>query len=183
MERTFGNGFAPPDLSSRNIQRTRAERRVSACSGVKRCLRLSRDERSSLMRTVGVVIPYFQRERGLLRRSVDSVIAQELPSNVRLNVVIVDDSSPWPARDELAEHPLLIRSELTIIKQPNGGPGAARNAALDFMSSEEIEYVAFLDSDDAWYPLHIATALEYLQGCDLYFDNTWEDERDFFSYS
>jgi len=51
------------------------------------------------------------------------------------------------------------------------------------MSSEEIEYVAFLDSDDAWYPLHIATALEYLQGCDLYFDNTWEDERDFFSYS
>lgn len=114
-----------------------------------------------------VVIPYFQRERGLLRRSVHSAIRQDGvdPSLI----LVVDDSSPVPASSELAGFPPDTPGEVTIIVRPNGGPGAARNTGLDAVP-EHIDLVAFLDSDDEWAPDHLRNALEaFGAGCDFYF--------------
>lgn len=129
-----------------------------------------------MMQTVAVVIPYFQRQPGILAKALRSVLAQQglEQAGVRLDVIVVDDASPVPARTELAElmaaHPGLIR----IIEQPNGGPAAARNKALDNVAPGT-EFVAFLDSDDEWTPPHLQHALQALgQGYDFYFTDFYQ---------
>ncbi len=122
---------------------------------------------SNLAAVVGVVIPYFQRKSGLLARAVRSVVEQEGAEAAA--IVVVDDGSPLPARDELAALPEHARARVTLIEQKNAGVSAARNAALDAMPAN-IALIAFLDSDDAWRPGHLANALAALgQGFDLYF--------------
>ena len=49
---------------------------------------------------IGVVIPYFQREPGILRRALASVLRQRGVEQVA--VVVVDDASPVPASAEVA---------------------------------------------------------------------------------
>lgn len=118
---------------------------------------------------IGVVIPHFQREPGVLRRAVVSVLAQrDLRLPVRL--IVVDDSSPVPAEQELAGVALGTVS-LDLRHQANGGPGAARNRGLDALPAE-CQFVAFLDSDDEWSTDHLARALQALEaGADAYFAN------------
>jgi succinoglycan biosynthesis protein ExoW len=123
------------------------------------------------MSKVAVIIPFFQREPGILARALDSVAAQ---SYGNLQIVVVDDSSPLPPDDEVAARPPCERDRIAIVRQPNGGPGRARNAGLDALPANA-RYAAFLDSDDRWEPDHIATAVAGLDaGFDLFFaDYTW----------
>ncbi len=124
---------------------------------------------------VGVVIPYFQRQPGILRRAIESILAQRLPDGVGVQIVVVDDGSPSPVWPEIEgfvfESPFAIR----IVPQANAGVAAARNAGLDAMAAIH-RYVAFLDSDDIWPTDHLASALAALEdGLDLYFcDNARE---------
>jgi succinoglycan biosynthesis protein ExoW len=132
---------------------------------------------------ITVVIPFYQRETGLLERAVASILAQDMPAPWRVDVIIIDDGSPLPAKDErldgMPEH-IAIR----IIEQANGGVGAARNAGIS-AADPATAYLAFLDSDDEWGPLHLVSAIEQLDSdADFYFDNNIIDEgRDAFSYS
>lgn len=117
---------------------------------------------------VAVVIPYFQRESGVLARALQSIVAQEGVAPPA-QVLIVDDGSPVPAQGELAGLPAEWQSRMHIVREVNAGPGAARNVALNLVQ-DEIEYVAFLDSDDEWKPYHLADALAVLDlGYDIFF--------------
>ncbi len=119
---------------------------------------------------IGVVIPYFQREAGLLARALASVFGQELPAGAALEVVVVDDGSPAPVEPELAGLGPGARAAVTVLRQANAGPGAARNRALDHLAATGASHVAFLDSDDLWAPRHLAEAAEALGlGFELYF--------------
>lgn len=116
---------------------------------------------------ISVVIPFYQKQPGILIKAINSILAQTVP--VGQIDVVVDDASPVPASAELSAvmsaHPGLLR----IIEQPNAGPAAARNKGLDSVP-HDVEYVAFLDSDDEWMPDHLANALASLEvGNDLYF--------------
>lgn len=114
-----------------------------------------------------VVIPFFQREAGILLRSVRSVLRQECVAPV--SMVIVDDGSPMSAAAELTTLDEESRKRIHIIEQKNSGPGAARNTALVSLDGS-VRYVAFLDSDDEWSDDHLANALQALQaGHDVYF--------------
>ena len=119
---------------------------------------------------VAVVIPYFQRREGILRRALQSILAQQLPAEARVEIVVVDDGSPIPAESEASALPFQHPYHLTVIRQSNAGVSAARNAALARLPPET-DYVAFLDSDDIWHPEHLATALTSLDehGYDFYF--------------
>ena len=102
------------------------------------------------------------------RRAVLSALGQKAVGD--FPIIVVDDASPVPARDELKEllagHPGRIR----IVEQANGGPGAARNAGLADRLDAGTEYAAFLDSDDEWSEDHVSRALSALeQGFDFYF--------------
>jgi succinoglycan biosynthesis protein ExoW len=117
-----------------------------------------------------VIIPFFQRTPGLLARAVRSVLAQGF--GARCHVIVVDDSSPCSAEQDLAGLAPEERATITVIRQPNGGAGAARNTGLDAVPANA-RVVAFLDSDDAWSEDHLTRALAAIEaGAELYFAKT-----------
>ncbi len=119
---------------------------------------------------VAVIIPFYQREAGILRRAMDSVYAQELPEGTALHVFIIDDSSPLPPGPDLDGLEQSAQVTWSLHPQANTGPGGARNRGLDLAEAQGFDYIAFLDSDDSWQPPHIADALAALgRGYDMYF--------------
>lgn len=119
---------------------------------------------------LGVVIPYFQSEGGILTNAIASIIAQNLPNNITVVIVVVDDDSPVPATDDLQGIVLPARFSCEIVLQENGGPGAARNRALDVLERKNVDWVAFIDSDDVWKADHLSVALAALgDDGDFYF--------------
>lgn len=122
--------------------------------------------------TVAVVIPYYQRTEGILRKAVTSALAQ--PGDHRLTIIVVDDASPVPARGELAGLLAEQPERIVIIERPNAGPAAARNTGLRALPAGT-DFVAFLDSDDEWIPEHLQRALAALgQGHDFYFSDHYQ---------
>lgn len=120
--------------------------------------------------SLAVVIPYYQRRPGILGRALAAVARQSGLALDTVRVIVVDDQSPVPAEIELQAHPTGL--SVTLLKRSNGGPGAARNTALDSLPPS-IEYVAFLDSDDEWAKDHLASALQALEQvpASFYFSN------------
>lgn len=128
------------------------------------------------MTVVSIIIPYYQRKPGILRRAVTSVLRQELPANVRVDIALVDDGSPVPAGAEIDGLDIAPSFQLRPAEQSNSGVAAARNKALGLVS-DDTTYTAFLDSDDVWEPDHLARAIEALnRGYDFYFANSIRGE-------
>lgn len=100
--------------------------------------------------TVSVVMPFFNHGV-FVGDAVDSVRKQ---SRAVDQIVIVDDGSTDP-------HSLAVLDDLrgtgvTVIRQPNQGPGAARNVGVRHTDGDA---VFFLDSDDTVTERHVEIAL------------------------
>lgn len=99
------------------------------------------------MMSVSAVIPTFNRGHCLLR-AINSVLAQTTPVD---EIIVVDDGSDDKTYDLLVKSELLdMRGQLPNIRylyQENKGVSAARNLGI---KEAENEYIALLDSDDAW---------------------------------
>jgi glycosyl transferase family 2 len=87
------------------------------------------------------IIPTFNR-RDLLRRTLATVLS---PAAAEPQIIVVDDGST----DGTLEMLEAMAPRVRTLRQSNRGPGAARNLGL---TAAEGEYVAFLDSDDLWFP-------------------------------
>jgi glycosyltransferase involved in cell wall biosynthesis len=91
---------------------------------------------------VTVVIPLYQKGRSVLA-AVRSVLSQRFAD---LELLVVDDGST-------DEGPALVAQvtdpRLRLLRQPNQGPGAARNRGL---AGARGALIAFLDADDEWDP-------------------------------
>ena len=131
--------------------------------------------------TVAIVIPFFQREAGVLAGCLQSIAGQQVGDDVVFDVVIVDDGSPVSPNEDIAAAPMLGRHAVRVVRQPNGGVAAARNRGLDSVAAET-DFVALIDSDDRWGETHIATALDALgQNNDFYFcDSQYEPGKTLF---
>jgi succinoglycan biosynthesis protein ExoW len=118
------------------------------------------------MATFTIIIPFYQREDGILRRALASAFSQTFQD---FDIIVVDDQSPYPVASELAPLPEEERARITVVSQPNAGPGGARNTGLDHVAGQT-SYVAFLDSDDIWTPNHLENAFAAMQalGGDCY---------------
>lgn len=120
------------------------------------------------MCSIAVIIPFYQERSGILTRALRSIEAQDA-TTINVRVVVVDDESPVPVSEELTATKYVATVPITWLKQLNGGPGAARNAALDHLQFDPPDFVAFLDSDDVWMPDHLSRALAVLgQSADFY---------------
>ncbi|MCA9280624.1 MAG: glycosyltransferase family 2 protein [Phycisphaeraceae bacterium] len=84
-----------------------------------------------------VIIPTYNAGP-LLRRAVGSALALPLVERV----IVVDDGSDSPP--ELDPDP-----RLTVMRQPNAGPAAARNTGIDASTAD---WIIFCDADDALLP-------------------------------
>ena len=88
-----------------------------------------------------VVIPSFNRV-ALLERTLKSVFAQRFTD---FEIIIVDDGSADGTMDFLRSLGQVVK----IFHQPHQGAGSARNLGARHAGGA---YLAFLDSDDLWFP-------------------------------
>ncbi len=98
-----------------------------------------------------IVIPTYNRSASVLD-TLQSCFEQTCGD---FEVVVVDDGSSDDTRAVLAT---IDDPRLTVVHQDNAGPAAARNHGMKVASGQ---YIAFLDSDDRWYP----TFLEVANAC------------------
>ncbi|MGH7213704.1 MAG: glycosyltransferase family 2 protein [Tepidisphaeraceae bacterium] len=92
------------------------------------------------------IVPVYNREK-LVGATLESVFAQEFTDQ---EVIVVDDGSTDGSLAVVSRY----GPRVEVLQQQNKGPSAARNQALSRASGE---YVAFLDSDDVWFPWTLAT--------------------------
>jgi len=104
---------------------------------------------------VSVAIPVFNRA-GSVGAAIDSVLAQD---PAPFEVIVVDDGSTDATPAVLAGY----GDRIVAISQANAGAAAARNAA---MARARGDWIAFLDSDDLWYPGRLAALARDLAGAD-----------------
>jgi glycosyltransferase involved in cell wall biosynthesis len=88
-----------------------------------------------------VIVPTFNRAE-LLKTAVRSILAQSYGD---FELVVVDDGSC----DGTLEYLGTLEPNVKILRQSNRGPGSARNRGAQIATGE---YLAFLDSDDVWFP-------------------------------
>lgn len=137
---------------------------------------MAEDERNQMK--IGVVIPFYQRESGILTRALTSIRNQHLPFDVQLEVIVVDDQSPVPAAVEMASFRNSGKIRWNFISQKNAGPGSARNSGIDWLAEKDVQYIAFLDSDDEWRFDHLLNATSALEsGGDFYFSDHCRTEQ------
>jgi glycosyltransferase involved in cell wall biosynthesis len=101
-------------------------------------------------RLVSVIIPCY-RQAHFLASALRSAAAQ---THRPLELIVVDDGSPDDVAAVTARFP-----DARLLRQPNRGLAAARNAGLRASSGD---YVAFLDADDVLYPHALALGLATL---------------------
>lgn len=102
---------------------------------------------------VTVVIPTFNRA-ALVARAVQSVLAQSAAD--LCDIVVVDDGST----DDTPAVLTGFGSHILIVRRPNCGVSAARNAGIHARPNE---FIAFLDSDDTCHPERIERQLTALR--------------------
>jgi glycosyltransferase involved in cell wall biosynthesis len=91
--------------------------------------------------TVSVVITAYNCE-AYIGEAVESVLNQTVPAH---EIIVVDDGSTDGTR-EILEH---FATRIRVISRSNGGPSAARNAAVAAATGH---WIGFLDGDDVWLP-------------------------------
>jgi glycosyltransferase involved in cell wall biosynthesis/O-antigen/teichoic acid export membrane protein/2-polyprenyl-3-methyl-5-hydroxy-6-metoxy-1,4-benzoquinol methylase len=110
---------------------------------------------------VSVIMPAY-RVAEYIGAAIDSVLNQSFNN---LEIIVVNDGSP--DTEELEAVLEAYGDRIIYIKQANGGPSAARNAAL---MRARGQFVAFLDADDYWNPNYLAEQLAFIEkspGVDL----------------
>jgi glycosyltransferase involved in cell wall biosynthesis len=99
---------------------------------------------------VSCVVPVFNGEK-YLAEAIGSVLAQTYSP---IEIIVVDDGSTDSSPEILAR----FAGDVTIVRQQNAGPAAARNRGI---ANAKGEYVAFLDADDTWVATKTATQMRH----------------------
>lgn len=113
-------------------------------------------EKNNLL--ISVVIPMYNAS-GTIVRVLDSVKNQTLKCNYE--VLVVNDGSKDNSQSVVEKYISENDSlNVILINQVNGGVSTARNTGLRASTGD---YIAFLDSDDEWYPEKLEIQLNLLE--------------------
>lgn len=101
---------------------------------------------------VSVIVPTYNCAK-YVDEAIGSVLEQDYPNK---ELIVVDDGSSDGTLECISRY----ASRLTLIRQPNRGPAAARNRGAAAATGT---YVAFLDGDDVWLPGSLAARVHHFQ--------------------
>ncbi len=102
--------------------------------------------------SVSVVIPAYNSV-ATIGRAIDSVLSQTRPPE---QIIVVDDGSTDGTAAAVSEYD----ERIDAVRQPNAGPGAARNRGIQ---EAKYPWIAFLDADDEWLPDRLERQIRILQ--------------------
>lgn len=102
--------------------------------------------------TVSVIIPTYNRAK-ILGKVIQSVLDQTYKD---FEIIIVDDGSTDDTKQVLAQY----KNKIIYIYQENQGGAVARNTGINHANGK---YIAFLDSDDLWFPQKLKKQVEILE--------------------
>lgn len=106
-----------------------------------------------------IIIPTFNRGNHLIK----CLKSLEKQSFKNFEVLVCDDGSTDNTKEVIEEFKVLLN--LIYIYDTNfGGPAKPRNNGLKKVNGE---FIAFLDSDDWWYPNKLEITLQYLADHDI----------------
>lgn len=105
-------------------------------------------------------------DSGYVRETVESVLVQTCAD---WELIITDDASTDETYSILKEFALRDSRIIILRNEVNSGAGIARNRSLETSSGR---YVAFLDSDDWWYPTKLEKQLAFMKEKDCSFSYT-----------
>jgi glycosyltransferase involved in cell wall biosynthesis len=100
---------------------------------------------------ISVIMPAYNAAN-LIAAALDSALHQSFQD---IEIVVVNDGSPDTAELEKVLTPYLPK--IVYIKQENKRAAGARNTAIRHANGE---FLAFLDSDDIWFPDHLASQMK-----------------------
>lgn len=105
------------------------------------------------MEQITVIIPTYNRQEHL-KRSVNSVLKQ---SYQNFQLIVVDDGSTDGSAFYIEN---LAHPKIKLITQNNRGVSSARNIGI---VAAQTEWIAFLDSDDEWFPQKLQAQVDFIQ--------------------
>ncbi|HOP99635.1 MAG TPA: glycosyltransferase family 2 protein [Acetivibrio clariflavus] len=106
--------------------------------------------------TVSVIIPVYNSEK-YISKTLDSVLNQTYRL---LEIIVVDDCSKDSSEQIIRNYAKYYSNILYHKFNQNYGAAVARNKALELSKGR---FVAFLDSDDIWYPNKLEKQLELMK--------------------
>lgn len=93
---------------------------------------------------VSVIIPTFRRAEGL-GRALASVAAQTQVPDVKVDIIVCDNSPEASARDQVIAFGVSSPLTVTFVHEPSPGVANARNSAVAACFAD---FIAFLDDDE-----------------------------------
>ena len=113
---------------------------------------------------VSVIIPMYNAER-FVKQTIESVLNQTYKE---IEIIVIDDNST-DASASIVQQMMSEYPQIRYFKfNENKGVANARNKAIDMATGR---YIAFLDSDDLWFPEKIEKQIRLLKekdGCFSY---------------
>lgn len=108
------------------------------------------------MTEVSIIIPLYNCE-DYLSQTLDSVLTQTFQS---WEALLIDDCSA-DRSFEIAQHYEAMDSRFRVFRmEENGGAAKARNKGL---AESTGRYIAYLDSDDLWYPEKLEKQISFMK--------------------
>jgi hypothetical protein len=104
---------------------------------------------------VSVIIPAYNAA-GHIKDALDSVLSQTFSN---YEIIVINDGSP--DSPQLLEALRPYQDRIRYVEQRNQGPSGARNTGI---RAARGEYLAFLDSDDCWWPTYLAKQIQLIDG-------------------
>lgn len=106
---------------------------------------------------LSIIVPIYGVEQ-YLRKCVDSLLAQDLPSS-EYEVILVDDGGK-DACPQICDEYAAAHENIRVVHRKNGGLSAARNSGIEVAQGE---YVMFVDSDDYIEPNVLGTMVKTME--------------------
>lgn len=117
-------------------------------------------EGDSMPENVAIIIPVYNSEK-TIAEVLKSLDAQTRKEMIR-QVIVVDDGSTDKSLEMINDIKGKLSLPIEVYPKKNGGVSSARNYGLHKVE-DDVQWIAFCDSDDQWYPNKIERQLEVIR--------------------
>lgn len=109
---------------------------------------------------VAIIMPAYNSSK-YINESISGILNQTYTNWV---LYVVDDCSTDNMIDLIPDNEKIV----ILRTQSNGGPAIARNVALDKIKEhQDMQYIAYCDSDDVWFQNHLEINIKLLNKYDM----------------